>query len=54
VNLIYDCLPRGTEGGAQGSGKLFLRPDGKSIARLTMEAMSNTGKRKIKLNFVAE
>jgi hypothetical protein len=41
-------------GSAQGSGKLFLRPDGKSIARLTMEGMSTSVKRKIKLNFVAD
>ena len=42
------------EGSAQGSGKLFLRPDGKSIAKLSMEGMSNTRKRKIQINFVAE
>lgn len=48
-------MTRGTSaGGAQGFGKVVLRPDGKSIASLTMEAMSNTGRRKIKLNFVAE
>ncbi len=41
-------------GSAQGSGKLFLRPDGKSIARLTIEGMSSAAKRKIQLNFVAD
>jgi hypothetical protein len=41
-------------GSAQGSGTLFLRPDGKSIASLTMQAMSTTVKRKIQVNFVAE
>lgn len=43
-----------TGGGAQGSGKLFLRPDAKSIDRLTIEGMSNTVKRKIRLEFVAD
>jgi hypothetical protein len=41
-------------GTAQGSGKLFLKPDGKSIASLSMEGMSTAVKRKIKLEFVAE
>jgi hypothetical protein len=41
-------------GSAQGSGKLFLRPDGKSIASLSMEGMSTAVKRKIKLTFAAE
>ena len=41
-------------GSAQGSGKLLLRPDGKSIASLSMEGMSNTSKRKIQLQFVAD
>jgi hypothetical protein len=41
-------------GSVQGSGKLFLRPDEKSIARLTIEGMSATAKRKIELNFVAD
>lgn len=41
-------------GSAKGSGKLFLRPDGKSIDRMTMEAMSTSVKRKVQLNFVAE
>lgn len=40
-------------GGAQGSGKLLLRPDAKSIDRLTIEGMSNTVKRKIRLEFAA-
>ena len=42
-----------TAGGATGSGKLFLKPDEKSIASLTIEATSNTVKRKIEVKFVA-
>jgi hypothetical protein len=41
-------------GSVQGSGKLFLRPDGKSIASLSIQAISNTAKRKIQLDFVAQ
>ena len=41
-------------GGAQGSGKLVLRSDAKSIDRLTIEGMSNIAKRKIRLEFVAD
>ena len=41
-------------GSVEGSGKLLLRPDGKSIASLSIDASSNTAKRKIQLNFVAE
>ena len=43
-----------TAGGATGSGKLLLKPDGKSIASLAMQGTSNTSKRKIKIDFVAE
>lgn len=43
-----------TASGAQGSGKLMLKSDGQSIASLTMQGSSNTEKRKIQLNFVAE
>lgn len=43
-----------TASGAQGSGKLLLKSDGKSIAGLSMQGSSNTEKRKIALNFVAE
>ena len=43
-----------TASGAEGSGKLMLKPDGKSIASLTLQGSSNTEKRKIQLNFVAE
>jgi hypothetical protein len=42
-----------TAGGATGSGKLFLKPDEKSIVSLTIEATSNTVKRKIEVKFVA-
>jgi len=44
-----------TAGGAsaQGSGRLFLRPDGKAIASLSMDGTSNT-RRKIQLAFVAD
>ena len=41
-------------GGAEGSGKLLLRPDGKAIASLSIEASSNTRKRKIHVKFVAD
>jgi len=41
-------------GGAEGSGKLLLRPDGKAIASLSIEASSNTRKRKIQVKFVAD
>ena len=41
-------------GGVQGSGKLLLRADRKAIASLSIEGSSNTSKRKIQLNFVAE
>jgi hypothetical protein len=44
----------GATASIQGSGKLFLRPDGKSIASLKIDGMSPTAKRKIQLNFVAE
>ena len=43
-----------TAGGATGSGKLLLKSDGKSIASLLMQGSSNTSKRKIKIDFVAE
>lgn len=41
-------------GGGQGSGKLLLKPDGQSIASLSMDGSSNTSKRKIQLKFVAD
>ncbi len=41
-------------GGAEGTGKLFLRPDGKTIDRLSIDASSNTRRRKIAVNFVAD
>lgn len=41
-------------GSAEGSGKLILRPDGKTIASLSINASSNTGRRKIQLSFVAD
>jgi len=45
----------GTNAGtASGSGKLFLRPDGKSIASLNIEGMSTAAKRKFQLKFVAD
>lgn len=46
-------ITRGTTSSAEGSGKLFLRPDGKAIASLSIEGSSST-KRKIQLKFVAE
>jgi hypothetical protein len=43
-----------TVSGATGTGKLLLRPDGKSIASLALQGISNTAKRKVQVNFVAE
>jgi hypothetical protein len=43
-----------TASGAQGAGKLMLKADGKSIASLTVQGSSNTEKRKIQLNFLAD
>ena len=43
-----------TSGGAEGTGKLLLKPDGKSIASLSIQAINNTRQRKIKLSFSAE
>ena len=43
-----------TSSGATGTGKLFLRPDGKSIASLSLQGVSNTEKRKVQVDFVAE
>lgn len=43
-----------TASGAQGSGRLLLRPDGKSVASLSLQGSSNTTKRKVQLDFVAE
>jgi len=43
-----------TSSGASGSGKLLLKPDGKSIDKLSMQGTSNTSKRKIVVSFVAE
>ena len=40
-------------GNATGSGKLFLRPDGKSIASLSIQAKNATGG-KVKVDFVAD
>lgn len=47
-------ITSGATGSVQGTGKLFLRPNGKSIASLKMEGMSPTTKRKIQLSFIAE
>ena len=41
------------KGDAKGTGKLFLRADGKSIATFTVQGASNTGG-KFELGFVAE
>ena len=40
-------------GNAKGAGKLFLRPDGKSIDRLNFEVKS-LGRSKVTVDFVAE
>lgn len=41
-------------GGAQGSGKLLLRPDGKEIASLSIEASGTARKKDIQVTFVAD
>jgi len=41
-------------GGATGTGKLRLREDAKSLSGLTLEGSSNTRKRLVKVNFVAQ
>ena len=41
-------------GNAIGTGKLFLREDGKSIDKLQINAKSKGGNRKITVNFVAD
>ena len=38
----------------QGSGQLFLRDDGKSIARLTLQGSSKIQKRNVVVSFVAQ
>ena len=43
-----------TPGGVKGNGNLFLRPDGKSIASLSLEGSSMTRKKKVVVTFVAE
>jgi hypothetical protein len=40
-------------GNAKGSGKLFLRPDGKSIDKLNFEAKSSA-RSKVTVDFVAD
>ena len=41
-------------GNLVGTGKLFLREDGKSIDKLQINGKSKGGNRKIKVNFVAD
>ena len=41
-------------GSAEGSGKLLLRPDGKEIASLSMDASGKARKKRIQLAFVAD
>jgi hypothetical protein len=47
-------VPGASASSAEGSGKLLLKPDGKSIATLSVDGRSKTQQRKIKLDFVAE
>jgi hypothetical protein len=49
-----DLKIAGGPASAEGSGKLFLRPDGKAIARLSLEGQRSNSKRKIKLKFIAD
>jgi hypothetical protein len=41
-------------GNAKGSGKLFLRPDGKTIDKLNFEAKSSNDRSKVTVDFVAD
>jgi hypothetical protein len=43
-----------SKGGLEGSGKLFLREDGKSLATLKMQAVNKPTKRNIEVSFVAK
>jgi hypothetical protein len=40
-----------TQGGVEGSGKLLLREDGKTIASLTLQAMNKVTKRNVEVDF---
>jgi hypothetical protein len=52
--INVDITGGATGGGLQGSGKVFLRQDGKSIARLTLDATSKTTKRNIEVRFESQ
>ena len=41
-------------GSTQGSGKIFLREDGKSIARMTLQASNKFRKTDVEVQFVAD
>jgi len=43
-----------TPGGIEGSGKLFLRKDEKSIDRLNLQGASRTSSKKVEVTFVAD
>jgi hypothetical protein len=43
-----------TEGGVVGSGKLFMRNDGKSLDRMTLQAANKLRKKLVAVQFVAE
>ena len=43
-----------TPGGMEGRGKVFLRSDGKSVTRLSLNGMSRTSKRPVEANFAAK
>ena len=44
-------MTRDTRGGVEGSGKVVLKDDGKSVARLTLKGISRATKRQVEANF---
>ena len=44
-------MTRDTRGGVEGSGKVVLKDDGKSVARLTLKGISRATKRRVEANF---
>jgi hypothetical protein len=43
-----------TKGGVEGSGKIFLAEDGKSLAKLKFQALNKITNRNVELDFVAK
>ncbi|HEY8224161.1 MAG TPA: hypothetical protein VIG25_02710 [Pyrinomonadaceae bacterium] len=43
-----------TKGGVEGSGKIFLAEDGKSLAKLKFQALNKITNRNVELDFIAK